>query len=97
MKKRVWRPTADGLAEMADSGHDISRFFANQGIMKQTLTSISVDITQERSEGRPQGARPYRPLRWVSAVKTLLTVTSNAQFDEERRAARRPDGHPRSF
>ena len=56
MRKSVWRPTADEIAEMADSGRDIARFFADQGTVKQTLTSISVDITQERREGRPQGA-----------------------------------------
>ena len=56
MKKRVWRPTADGIAEMADSGHDISRFFANQGTVKQPLTSISVDVTQEQCRAPTRGA-----------------------------------------
>ena len=41
------RPTADEVAEMAERGHDISRFFTNQGEMKQPLASIRVDITQE--------------------------------------------------
>ena len=41
------RPTADEIADMADSGLDISRFFTNQGEMKQPLASIRVDISQE--------------------------------------------------
>ncbi|MDE0078652.1 MAG: ribbon-helix-helix protein, CopG family [Caldilineaceae bacterium] len=47
MKSSVDRPTADEIAEMADSGRDISRYFTNQGTMKQPLTSISVEVTQE--------------------------------------------------
>ena len=53
MKSSVDRPAADEIAEMADSGRDISRYFTNQGTVKQPLTSISVDVTQERGEGRP--------------------------------------------
>ena len=78
MRKSVWRPTADEIAEMVDSGRDIARFFADQGTVKQTLTSISVDITQERSEGHPQGARPYRPLRCVSAARQWVTGSADA-------------------
>ncbi len=47
MKSPVRRPTADEIADMADSGLDISRFFTNQGKMKQPLASIRVDIPQE--------------------------------------------------
>lgn len=47
MKSSVDRPTADEIAEMADSGRDISRFFTNQGTMRQPLTSINVEVTQE--------------------------------------------------
>ena len=53
MKSSVDRPTADEIAEMADSGRDIARYFTNQGTVKQPLTGISVDVTQERGEGRP--------------------------------------------
>ena len=41
------RPPAGEIADMADSGLDISRFFTNQGEMKQPLASIRVDISQE--------------------------------------------------
>ena len=66
---------ADGIAEMADSGRDVARFFTNQGIMKQTLTSISVDITQERSEGRPQGA----PLQAAALGASRQNVANRGQ------------------
>lgn len=47
MTSPICRPTADEIADMADSGLDISRFFTNQGEMKQPLASIRVDISQE--------------------------------------------------
>ena len=47
MTSPVRRPTADEIADMADNGLDISRFFTNQGEMKQPLASIRVDISQE--------------------------------------------------
>ena len=47
MTSPVRRPTANEIADMADSGLDISRFFTNQGEMKQPLASIRVDISQE--------------------------------------------------
>lgn len=43
----VERPTADEIADMADSGRDISEFFTNQGTMKQPLTRVNVDFTPD--------------------------------------------------
>jgi len=45
-------PTADELAEMADRGEDISRFFTGDGTMKPPLNkaglqSVKVDFTPE--------------------------------------------------
>ena len=45
-------PTADEIAEMADRGEDISRFFTGDGRMKPPLSksgmqSVSVDFTPE--------------------------------------------------
>ncbi len=42
-----YRPTADEIADMADSGRDISEFFTNQGTMKQLLTRVNVDFTPD--------------------------------------------------
>jgi len=47
MTSPVRHPTAGEIADMADSGLDISRFFTNQGEMKQPLASIRVDISQD--------------------------------------------------
>ena len=47
MKNSVNRPTADEIADMADSGHDISRFFTNQGTMKPPFKRIIVDVAPD--------------------------------------------------
>ena len=43
----VDRPTADEIADRADSGRDLSEFFTNQGTMKQPLTRVNVDFTSD--------------------------------------------------
>jgi hypothetical protein len=45
-------PTADEIAEMADKGEDISKFFTGDGKMKQPLNKakmqcVNVDFTSE--------------------------------------------------
>jgi hypothetical protein len=47
MKNSVNRPTADEIADMADSGHDISQFFTNQGTMKPPFKRIIVDVAPD--------------------------------------------------
>ena len=37
-------PTADELADMADRGEDISRFFTNAGKMKQPVKPIQIEF-----------------------------------------------------
>jgi guanylate kinase len=41
------RPTADEIADMADSGRDISEFFTNQGTMKPPFKRIIVDVAPD--------------------------------------------------
>ncbi len=47
MKKAAKKPTADEIAEMADSGKDISRYFTNKGKIKQPIQRVNVDFTVE--------------------------------------------------
>ena len=71
MKSSVERPTADEIADMADRGLDISRFFTNQGAMKQPLASISVDITQEMLQELDRLAAELRVSR-QAAINSCL-------------------------
>ena len=46
MKKILNRPTADEIAEMADTGKDISSFFSNTGQAKSPIQRVNVDFTK---------------------------------------------------
>lgn len=47
MKKTYNKPTADEIADMADRGKDISRYFTNKGKMKYPTQRVNVDFTVE--------------------------------------------------
>lgn len=42
-----YRPSPDEIADMADSGRDISEFFTNLGTMKQPVTRVHVDFAPD--------------------------------------------------
>ena len=47
MKKTYNKPTADEIADMADKGENISRYFTNKGKMKYPTQRVNVDFTVE--------------------------------------------------
>ncbi|MEW5816539.1 MAG: CopG family transcriptional regulator [Spirochaetota bacterium] len=47
MKKTYDKPTADEIAEMAERGEDISKYFTNKGKMKYPTQRVNVDFTVE--------------------------------------------------
>ena len=47
MKKTYDKPTADEIAEMAERGEDISKYFTNAGKMKYPTQRVNVDFTIE--------------------------------------------------
>ena len=47
MKKTYKKSTPDEIANMADRGEDISRYFTNKGKMKYPTQRVNVDFTVE--------------------------------------------------
>jgi hypothetical protein len=47
MKKTYDKPTAEEIAEMAERGEDISKYFSNKGKMKYPTQRVNVDFTVE--------------------------------------------------
>ncbi len=45
MKKTLNKPSADEIADMADRGKNISRFFTNKGNVKHPVQRVNVDFT----------------------------------------------------
>ena len=47
MKNTAKKPTADEIADMADRGENVSKYFTNKGTMKQPVQRVNVDFTVE--------------------------------------------------
>lgn len=45
-KKTTKKLSADEIAEMADKGENISKFFSNTGTMKGPIQRVNVDFTE---------------------------------------------------
>jgi hypothetical protein len=45
MKRKYKKLTADEIADMAESGKDISKYFTNKGKMKYPTQRVNVDFT----------------------------------------------------
>jgi hypothetical protein len=71
MKKTVNKPTADEIAEMADNGKDISKYFTNKGRMKQPVQRVNVDFTVEMLHELDQIAAELNISR-QAVIKTYL-------------------------
>ncbi len=64
-------PTADEIADMADRGEDISRFFTNTGKMMPPIKRVNVDFALPMLEELDQTARELNVSR-QAVIKTLL-------------------------
>jgi len=47
MKKTAKKPAADEIADMAERGENVSKYFTNKGTMKQPVQRVNVDFTVE--------------------------------------------------
>jgi hypothetical protein len=63
--------TADEIADMADRGEDISRFFTNSGKMMPPIQRVNVDFTLPMLEELDEQARSLNISR-QAVIKTLL-------------------------
>jgi hypothetical protein len=58
MKKinRKKAPSAESIAQMAEKGNDISRYFTNRGRMMQPIQRVNVDLTADMLRELDQAA-----------------------------------------
>jgi hypothetical protein len=63
--------TADEIADLADKGEDISRFFTGKGKMMLPLQRVNVDFTLPMLEELDNAARELNISR-QAVIKTLL-------------------------
>ena len=74
MKKTASRKkpvSADAIAEMADKGQSVSRFFTNKGRMMRPVQRVNVDFTAEMLEELDREATQLNISR-QAVIKSLL-------------------------
>jgi hypothetical protein len=64
-------PTADEIAELADRGEDISRFFTRKGKIVQPVQRVNVDFTLPMLEELDEAATRLNISR-QAVIKSLL-------------------------
>jgi hypothetical protein len=64
-------PTADEIAELADSGEDISRFFTRKGKMMPPIQRVNVDFALPMLQELDEESRQLNISR-QAVIKTLL-------------------------
>jgi hypothetical protein len=71
-------PTADAIAELADKGENISRFFTRKGKMMPPIQRVNVDFAQPMLEELDNAARELNISR-QAVIKSLLRVALDQQ------------------
>ena len=71
MKKTYKKITADEIADMADKGKDISRYFTNKGKMKYPTQRVNVDFTVDMLKELDEIASELNISR-QAVIKTFL-------------------------
>ncbi len=72
------RATADEIAEMADRGEDISRFFTNTGKMMPPIQRVNVDFALPMLQELDEAARQLNISR-QAVIKSLLRKALDQQ------------------
>lgn len=70
--------TADEIADLADKGEDVSRFFTNKGKMMQPIQRVNVDFALPMLEELDERARQLNISR-QAVIKTLLRLALDQQ------------------
>jgi hypothetical protein len=79
-------PTAEAIAEMADRGEDISRFFTNTGKMMPPIQRVNVDFALPMLQELDEAARQLNISR-QAVIKTLLRQALDQQHMARRARA----------
>ena len=72
-------PTAEQIAEMADAGENVTRFFSGNGRMMQPVQRVNVDFTASMLEELDREAMELNISR-QAVIKTLLRRALDEQY-----------------
>jgi hypothetical protein len=63
--------SAESIAQVADNGKDVSRFFTNSGEMRKPIQRVNVDFTASMLEELENAAKDLNVSR-QAVIKTLI-------------------------
>ncbi len=63
--------SAESIAQMADNGKDVSRFFTNSGEMRKPIQRVNADFTASMLEELENAAKDLNVSR-QAVIKTLI-------------------------
>jgi hypothetical protein len=72
-------PSAEQIAEMADAGENVTRFFSGNGRMMQPVQRVNVDFTASMLDELDREARELNISR-QAVIKTLLRRALDEQY-----------------
>jgi hypothetical protein len=79
--------SAEAIAQLADRGQDVSRFFRGRGRMVQPIQRVNVDVTATMLEELDQAAEELNVSR-QAVIKTLVRQALDQHYLAQR--TRRP-------
>jgi hypothetical protein len=82
-RKFVKPVPADTIAQLADQGGDVSRFFKGQGRMVQPIQRVNVDLTATMLEELDNTARDLNVSR-QAVIKTLVRQALDRHYLAQR-------------
>jgi len=86
MKKIFKRPTADEIAEMAERGEGISKYFTNKGKMKYPTQRVNVDFTVEMLRELDEVSKELNISR-QAVIKSLLRQALDQHYLAKSKAS----------
>ena len=85
-KKVSKKLSADEIAEMADQGKNISKFFSNSGTMKGPIQRVNVDFTESMIEELDKIAKELNISR-QAVIKTYLRQALNQHYIAKKKVS----------
>jgi hypothetical protein len=84
MKNIPKKPTADEIAQMADEGKDISKYFTNKGKMRQPIQRVNVDFTIEMLHELDELAKELNVSR-QAVIKAFLRQALDQHYTAKKK------------
>jgi hypothetical protein len=86
MKKTYKKPTADEIADLAESRKDISKYFTNKGKMKYPTQRVNIDFTVQMLQ-ELDGISSELNISRQAVIKSLLRQALDQHYLAKSKAS----------